>query len=123
MVSKTRCLQWLITARVVITFWFFLLLCSVVRSYFVCLQSEPVDLKPLIEKECHKPCQSHWVEYEKCKERIKTKGEGSCEPWSFDYWKCVDKCVSMMFNYHRLYSVAVINRSFNAGCCEGICCS
>jgi ubiquinol-cytochrome c reductase subunit 6 len=60
-----------------------------------CVQAESaVDPKARIEKECHKPCEREWKEYEKCKERIKAKGEGSCEPWSFDYWKCVDKCVS-----------------------------
>ena len=57
-------------------------------------QSDPVDPKPRIEKECHKPCESQWREYGKCKDRIKAKGEGSCEPWAFDYWKCIDKCVS-----------------------------
>ena len=28
-----------------------------------------------------------------CKERIAAKGAGSCEPWAFEYWKCMDKCV------------------------------
>lgn len=55
---------------------------------------EPVDPKPKIEAECHKACTKEWAEYEKCKDRIKAKGTGSCEPWAFDYWKCIDKCVS-----------------------------
>ncbi|RYG46705.1 hypothetical protein EON67_09255 [archaeon] len=54
---------------------------------------EPVDRKPEIEQECHKPCTSAWANYEACKERIAAKGTGSCEPWAFDYWRCVDKCV------------------------------
>ncbi len=53
-----------------------------------------MDPKPRIEKECHKPCTGAWREYEKCKDRIKAAGEGSCEPWAFDYWKCIDACVS-----------------------------
>lgn len=58
---------------------------------------EVVDPKPRIEKECHKPCERQWQEYEKCKERLKSgKTEGTCEPWAFDYWKCVDKCVSII---------------------------
>ena len=47
---------------------------------------EPVDPKPRIEKECHKPCERQWAEYEKCKLRIAKAKEGSCEPWVFDYW-------------------------------------
>ena len=47
---------------------------------------EPVDPKPRIEKECHKPCERQWAEYEKCKVRIAKAKEGSCEPWVFDYW-------------------------------------
>lgn len=51
-------------------------------------------MKPVAEADCHKPCKRQWAAYEKCKERIKEKGHGSCEPWAFDYWKCVDVCVS-----------------------------
>ena len=29
-----------------------------------------------------------------CVERVTSKGFGTCEPWFFDYVKCVDKCVS-----------------------------
>ena len=47
---------------------------------------EPVDPKPRIEKECHKPCERQWAEYDKCKLRIAKAKEGSCEPWVFDYW-------------------------------------
>ena len=47
---------------------------------------EPVDPKPRIEKECHKPCERQWAEYDKCKLRIAKATEGSCEPWVFDYW-------------------------------------
>ena len=29
-----------------------------------------------------------------CIKRIEKKGEGDCEAWYFDYYKCIDKCVS-----------------------------
>ncbi|CAN0284721.1 unnamed protein product, partial [Discosporangium mesarthrocarpum] len=29
-----------------------------------------------------------------CAGRVNAKGFGTCEPWFFDYLKCVDKCVS-----------------------------
>jgi ubiquinol-cytochrome c reductase subunit 6 len=59
---------------------------------------EPVDQKANIEKSCHKPCSKEWDLYEQCKERIEAKGTGSCEPWVFDYWKCIDKCVSRVIS-------------------------
>jgi ubiquinol-cytochrome c reductase subunit 6 len=58
-------------------------------------QADAVDPKPRIEKECHKPCERQWAEYEKCKVRIAGNKDGlNCEPWTFDYWKCVDKCAA-----------------------------
>jgi len=54
---------------------------------------DPVDNKAKIEADCHKPCGNEWKAYEACAARIKAKGDGTCEPWSFDYIKCVDKCV------------------------------
>lgn len=56
---------------------------------------DPVDPKPRIEKQCHSSCKGDWAAYEKCTERIKAKGSGSCEPWHFDYLKCIDKCVRL----------------------------
>ncbi len=53
-----------------------------------------MDPKPKVDASCHKSCLREFSEYEKCKERIKAKGTGSCEPWFFDYQKCIDKCVS-----------------------------
>lgn len=54
---------------------------------------EPVDPKPILEKQCHSSCTTPWTAYQKCETRIKEKGFGDCEAWYFDYWKCVDKCV------------------------------
>ena len=31
---------------------------------------------------------------QECVERIRAKGEGECEPYYFDWLKCIDKCVS-----------------------------
>jgi hypothetical protein len=30
-----------------------------------------------------------------CEERINKAGTGDCEGWYFDYWHCIDKCVSL----------------------------
>jgi hypothetical protein len=54
-----------------------------------------------------------WNEYERCKDRIKTKGSGNCEAWAFDYWKCVDKCV-------RTFACGV---GFVRAWCRERCCS
>jgi ubiquinol-cytochrome c reductase subunit 6 len=61
---------------------------------------EVVDPKPRIEKECHSSCTKDWTKYEACVKRITAKGSGTCEPWAFDYWTCVDKCTAP-----RLFSV------------------
>ena len=52
-----------------------------------------MDPKAAIEKVCHSACSQPWSSTQKCKERIAAKGAGSCEPWAFEYWKCMDKCV------------------------------
>jgi len=58
---------------------------------------DPVDPKPKIEAACHKSCLKESSEIVKCEARIKAKGEGNCEPWTFDYIKCIDACVSALF--------------------------
>jgi ubiquinol-cytochrome c reductase subunit 6 len=74
-------------------------LCPPLSLSLRCLQAQeeaadPVCVKPKLEEKCHKPCKKQWTEIEKCQERVKAKGHGSCEPWNFDYWKCIDACVS-----------------------------
>ncbi len=59
-----------------------------------CQSDEPVDIKPALEKACHEPCVGLWEPYKQCEARVTKKGEGECSAWYFDYWKCVDKCVS-----------------------------
>lgn len=75
-----------------------LYLCPVDALASALPQADVVDSKPEIEKACHSSCVRYYAEYEKCKERIAKKGEGSCEPWAFDYWKCIDKCVSPYYS-------------------------
>ena len=55
---------------------------------------DPVDPKPELEKKCHEPCKPLWELYKQCETRVTKSKEGACEPWFFDYTKCVDKCVS-----------------------------
>lgn len=55
---------------------------------------EPVDPKPRLEAECKPACEGLWVEAQKCVARVEKKGHGQCEPQYFDYWKCIDACVS-----------------------------
>lgn len=62
----------------------------------VCLQSDdPVDPKPELEAKCHEPCKPLFDLYTACAKRVEKAGDGTCEPWFFDYTKCVDKCVSV----------------------------
>lgn len=53
-----------------------------------------MDPKPALEKACESQCTKQWSAYEACKVRIEKKPGGTCEPWAFDYWSCIDKCVS-----------------------------
>jgi hypothetical protein len=56
-----------------------------------------VDPKPDIEKHCGEHHCAHLLaEITKCAERIEGKEEVNCEPYAFDFWKCVDHCVRSM---------------------------
>lgn len=68
---------------------------TLLLSFIIFKQADAVDQKARFEKDCHKPCEKQHNEYEKCKVRIQGNTEGlNCEPWKFDYWKCVDKCAA-----------------------------
>lgn len=54
--------------------------------------SEPVSPLPALTEACKPKCKSQLASYESCVDRIKKKGHGECEPWFFDYMKCIDKC-------------------------------
>lgn len=51
---------------------------------------------PELRKSCEPKCKSFYAHYEACKERIEKKGAGDCEPYYFDWLKCIDKCVSYL---------------------------
>ena len=44
----------------------------------------------------HSPNLVHPAPLQACAERIKSDetGEAHCTGWAFDYWRCIDKCVS-----------------------------
>ncbi|CAN1260120.1 Cytochrome b-c1 complex subunit 6-2, mitochondrial [Linum perenne] len=61
---------------------------------------EPVDQKRYIEESCKPKCVKPLIDYEACVKRIQGDEDGHkhCTGQYFDYWFCVDKCVSGMNN-------------------------
>ena len=56
-------------------------------------EEEPQCAYPALTAACEPKCTGPMAAYEACKERIAKKPElGDCEPWYFDYLKCIDKC-------------------------------
>ena len=53
-----------------------------------------MDPKPALEAKCHAPCKPLHDLVTACADRVAKAGTGTCEPWFYDYVKCVDKCVS-----------------------------
>lgn len=49
---------------------------------------------PKIREDCEPKCASCFAAYLACKQRIEAKGAGDCEPYYFDWLKCIDKCAS-----------------------------
>jgi len=47
---------------------------------------------PELRKACEPKCSSAYAHYKACVERITAKGSGDCEPYYFDWLKCIDKC-------------------------------
>nr|ACG44489.1 ubiquinol-cytochrome c reductase complex 7.8 kDa protein [Zea mays] len=58
--------------------------------------AEPVDQKNYLEERCKPQCVKTLYDYEKCVKRVESDGSGQkhCTGQYFDYWSCVDKCVS-----------------------------
>ena len=65
------------------------------------ITNQPLDLQADEEPECPYPamteackpkCTAAFAAYEACAVRIKSKPGHDCEPWHFDYMKCIDKC-------------------------------
>nr|KJB11898.1 hypothetical protein B456_002G001600 [Gossypium raimondii] len=57
---------------------------------------EPVDQKKYLEDGCKPKCVKQLRSYEACVKRIQgdESGHKHCTGQYFDYWSCVDKCVS-----------------------------
>ena len=51
-------------------------------------------------------------ENQACEKRIETAKEGDCEPWYFDYYKCLDKCVSISFLFNYVAHFFLLFESF-----------
>nr|UER43497.1 ubiquinol-cytochrome C complex reductase hinge protein [Viscum album] len=58
---------------------------------------EVVDQKAYLEEACKPKCVKQWLQYQGCVSRVKddTTGQKHCTGQYFDYWHCVDKCVSV----------------------------
>ncbi|KAG2323849.1 hypothetical protein Bca52824_006577 [Brassica carinata] len=57
---------------------------------------EVVDPKKCLEESCKPKCVKPLLEYQACVKRIQgdESGHKHCTGQYFDYWQCVDKCVS-----------------------------
>eukprot|EP00499_Haloplacidia_sp_CaronLabIsolate_P007868 CAMPEP_0196780252 /NCGR_PEP_ID=MMETSP1104-20130614/7377_1 /TAXON_ID=33652 /ORGANISM="Cafeteria sp., Strain Caron Lab Isolate" /LENGTH=66 /DNA_ID=CAMNT_0042150449 /DNA_START=27 /DNA_END=227 /DNA_ORIENTATION=+ len=64
------------------------------------MDDEVQDPKAQLEQECHPRCTQQWSTYEECKARVEKSGEGDCSGWYFDYFKCIDKCVTPQLFQH-----------------------
>ncbi|KAK3031534.1 hypothetical protein RJ639_036048, partial [Escallonia herrerae] len=59
---------------------------------------EPVDPKKYLEESCKPKCVKSYLDYQACAKRVETDetGHKHCTGQYFDYWHCVDKCVSLL---------------------------
>ncbi|KAF3495988.1 hypothetical protein DY000_02054794 [Brassica cretica] len=57
---------------------------------------EVVDPKKYLEESCNPKCVKPLLEYQACVKRIQgdDSGHKHCTGQYFDYWQCIDKCVS-----------------------------
>ncbi|AAD39640.1 Similar to gb/X79273 cytochrome c reductase hinge protein subunit from Solanum tuberosum. ESTs gb/T45282 and gb/T21596 come from this gene [Arabidopsis thaliana] len=57
---------------------------------------EVVDPKKYLEESCKPKCVKPLLEYQACVKRIQgdDSGHKHCTGQYFDYWQCIDKCVS-----------------------------
>ncbi|CAH8389090.1 unnamed protein product [Eruca vesicaria subsp. sativa] len=70
---------------------------------------EVVDPKKYLEESCNPKCVKPLLEYQACVKRIQgdDSGQKHCTGQYFDYWQCIDKCVSfswiMAFALHIFF--------------------
>ncbi|KAJ1412689.1 hypothetical protein B484DRAFT_352985 [Ochromonadaceae sp. CCMP2298] len=53
---------------------------------------EPLCVLPQLTKLCEPKCVAPFKQYNDCSKRLDAGKAGDCEPWYFDYLKCIDKC-------------------------------
>ncbi|VVA91404.1 unnamed protein product [Arabis nemorensis] len=66
------------------------------RLTFAMADEEVVDPKKYLEESCKPKCVKPLLEYQACVKRIQgdDSGHKHCTGQYFDYWHCIDKCVS-----------------------------
>jgi ubiquinol-cytochrome c reductase subunit 6 len=66
-------------------------------SNFAMPEEDVVDQKRYFEESCKPKCVKPLLEYQACVKRIQDdeSGHKHCTGQYFDYWHCVDKCVSV----------------------------
>ncbi|RLM57990.1 hypothetical protein C2845_PM18G01260 [Panicum miliaceum] len=66
---------------------------------------DPVDQKKYLEERCKPQCVKSLYEYEKCVKRVENDDTGHkhCTGQYFDYWSCIDKCVSTCFQITLIF--------------------
>ncbi|CAA3032655.1 cytochrome b-c1 complex subunit 6 [Olea europaea subsp. europaea] len=69
---------------------------------------EPIDPKKELEERCKAPCTRPLREYQACAKRIQGDESGNkhCTGQYFDYWRCVDKCVSLISSAYIFFPSA-----------------
>ncbi|CAF2115190.1 unnamed protein product [Brassica napus] len=68
-------------------------------------EDEVVDPKKYLEESCKPKCVKPLLEYQACVKRIQSDDSGHkhCTGQYFDYWHCIDKCVSICFALHIFF--------------------
>ncbi|CAF2050635.1 unnamed protein product [Brassica rapa] len=68
-------------------------------------EDEVVDPKKYLEESCKPKCVKPLLEYQACVKRIQgdDSGHKHCTGQYFDYWHCIDKCVSICFALHIFF--------------------
>ncbi|CAN7096438.1 unnamed protein product [Brassica rapa subsp. narinosa] len=68
-------------------------------------EDEVVDPKKYLEESCKPKCVKPLLEYQACVKRIQgdDSGHKHCTGQYFDYWHCIDKCVSICFALHMFF--------------------
>ncbi|WMV47595.1 hypothetical protein MTR67_040980 [Solanum verrucosum] len=76
---------------------------------------EVVDPKAILEVSCKPKCVRQLKDYQACTKRIEgdESGHKHCTGQYFDYWHCIDKCVSSLIHLFSISSLEVAVKLFN----------